>query len=285
MDNQVRDDFQILHAGLRVSMIATARSDFRNCYLNDSLQKVAEGNEDKFDFMPVLQGDDGNDHIVGIVQLDSFFEAPAPDMAISDAYRPLHESYLIGADASILSFVKEADARPFRLLISDQGVVGLVSLSDLQKLPVRAALFGLVTGLEIAMTDAIQAADPGGNNWINCISAERRVSLQKRIEDARQKQGIVTELLFTEFCDKRDIVTKLLFKSEPKRCREELARKFRRIEKLRNNLAHANDYAASNQDAADTCAVVRDILDVHELLRQKACSSPPRPSARRPMSS
>jgi hypothetical protein len=269
MDNREHDDFQTLHAGLNVYMIATARDQFVHCRIDDRLRSVAEGNTSKFDFMPVLQGDDGNAHIVGIVRLDSYFDAPAPDMPVSEAYRPLHESYLIGADASILSFVKEADARPFRLLVSDQGIVGLVSLSDLQKLPVRAALFGLVTGLEIAMTDAIHAADPGGRNWINCISAERQVSLRKRIEDARQKQGIVTELLFTEFCDKRDIVTKLLFKSEPKRYREELARKFRQIEKLRNNLAHANDYAASNQDAANTCAIVRDILDMRQRIEQR----------------
>ncbi|MGO4843671.1 hypothetical protein AB4144_66485, partial [Rhizobiaceae sp. 2RAB30] len=79
-----------------------------------------------------------------------------------EKYEALREAHLIGADASILSFVKEADTRPFRLLVSERGIVGLVSLSDLQKLPVRAALFGLVTGLEMAMTDAILTHDPEG---------------------------------------------------------------------------------------------------------------------------
>ncbi|MEQ1938040.1 hypothetical protein ABMA46_07290 [Mesorhizobium sp. CN5-321] len=269
MENQDRDDFQTLHMGLNVKMIATARDQFVHCRLDDRLQSVAEGNTSKFDFMPVLQRGDGNAHIVGIVKLDSYFEAPAPDIPVSGCYQPLHESYLIGADASILSFVIEADTRPFRLLVSDQGIVGLVSMSDLQKLPVRAALFGLVTGLEMAMTEAIQADDPDGKNWINCISAERQAGLRKRIEDARQKQGIVTELLFTEFCDKRDILIKLLFRNEPVRHREQLARKFRRIEKLRNDLAHANDYAVSNQDASDVCVVVRDILAMHRTIVQR----------------
>lgn len=270
MDNREHDDFQTLHSGLSVYMIATARDRFVQCNIDDSLRSVAEGNTSKFDFMPVLQGGDGKAHIVGIVRLGSYFGAPAPDMLISEAYQPLHESYLIGADASILSFVREADTCPFRLLISDQGVVGLVSLSDLQKLPVRAALFSLVTGLEMAMTKAIQLADPGGKNWIKCISAERQVDLQKRIKDAKQKGGIVTELLFTQFCEKRDILIKLLFGKETKPRREELARKFRRIEELRNDLAHANDYAVDNQSAGGVCATVRDILDMRQLIVRRA---------------
>lgn len=270
METQEHDDFSSLHAGLNVSMIATVRKNFASCRLDDSLQSVAERNESKFDFMPVLQGGDGNDHIVGIVRLDHYFESSAPAVPVSEAFRPLHESYLIGVDASILSFMREADTRPFRLLISDQGVVGLVSLSDLQKLPVRAALFSIVTGLEITMTEAIQTADPGGKNWINCISAERQVDLQKRIKEAKQKGGIVTELLFTQFCEKRDILIKLLFRKETIPRRKELARKFRRIEELRNDLAHANDYAVDNQSAAGVCATVRDILAMRPLIAQRA---------------
>lgn len=269
METQERDDFSSLHAGLNVSMIATARKHFVCCRLDDNLRSVAKGNQRKFDFMPVLQGAGDIDHIVGIIQLDRYFETSAPDVPVSEDFRPLHESYLIGADASILSFIKEADSRPFRLLISDQGVIGLVSLSDLQNLPVRAALFSMVTGLEMAMTKAIQLADPGGKNWIKCISAERQVDLQKRIKDEKQKGGIVTELLFTQFCEKRDILIKLVFKNETKRLREELARKFRRIEKLRNDLAHANDYAVDNQSAANVCTIVRDVLDMHELVVQR----------------
>ncbi|TPL19437.1 hypothetical protein FJ952_11085 [Mesorhizobium sp. B2-4-10] len=269
METQERDDFSSLHTGLNVSMIATARDRFDWCRLDDSLQSVAERNVRKFDFMPVLQGGDGSDHIVGIIRLDHYFETSAPAVPVSEAYQPLHESYLIGADASILSFVREADTRPFRLLISDQGIVGLVSLSDLQKLPVRAALFSLVTGLEITMTEAIQTADPGGKDWINCISAERQVDLQKRIREAKQKGGIVTELLFTQFCEKRDILIKLLFRKETIPRRKELARKFRRIEELRNDLAHANDYAVDNQSAGDVCATVRDILDMRQLIAQR----------------
>jgi hypothetical protein len=60
--------------------------------------------------------------------------------------RALPEENLIGADAGILSFVKGADRRGCRLVMSGAEISGLVSLSDLQKLPVRATvLFALIT--------------------------------------------------------------------------------------------------------------------------------------------
>ena len=63
---------------------------------------------------------------------------------------------MIGADASIVEFVMTADKRPIRMVVSGDRVAGLVSLSDLQHLPVRAAIFTLITSLEIAMAKRIE---------------------------------------------------------------------------------------------------------------------------------
>lgn len=246
-------------------MISTKREDFVCCGKEDRLGAVVAGNTEKFDYMPVQDGGDGDEHIVGVVRLAEYYETPAPEMPVKEAYEPLREVHLIGADASILSFVLEADARPFRLLVSERGIVGLVSLSDLQNLPVRAALFGLVTGLEMAMTDAIRLFDPEESKWRTCISTPRQISLNNRIDAARKRSGIVNELLFTEFCDKRDILGKLVFAGDPRR--DEFEGKLKAIETLRNDLAHANHYADTNEKAAVVCGVVRDILLMHEVVR------------------
>lgn len=258
-------EFHHLHAGLTVSMISTKREDFVCCGKEDRLGAVVAGNSEKFDYMPVQDSGDDDEHIVGVVHLAGYYETPAPEILVSEAYEPLAESHLIGADASILSFVREADARPFRLLVSERGIVGLVSLSDLQNLPVRAAFFGLVTGLEMAMTDTIRLYDPDGSKWRTCISGPRQISLNSRIDAAQKISGIVNELLFTEFCDKSDILRKLVFAGDPRR--NEFKEKLKAIEKLRNDLAHANHYADTNEKAADVCRVVRDILLMHEVVR------------------
>jgi hypothetical protein len=45
-----------------------------------------------------------------------------------------------------------------------------------------------------------------------------------------------------------------------------LAKKLKEIQKLRDHVAHANEYAASARDAANVCLVVRDILDLRNKL-------------------
>jgi hypothetical protein len=263
-------DFRKLHSGLAVSMISTARQDFTCCDKSDRIGSVVAGNsENKFDYMPVEDRAAGEKPIIGVLRLADYYSEPATDIGVEERYEPLREVHLIGMDASILSFVLEADKRPFRLLVSERGIVGLVSLSDLQKLPVRVALFGLVTGLEMVMANAIVTCDPQGEKWHNCISKERQKSLNDRIENARKKEGIVNELLFTHFCEKRDILIKLVFADELRRKREAIEKKLKVIENLRNALAHANDYADTNKKATQVCIVTRDILDMHDVIRSR----------------
>ena len=62
------------------------------------------------------------------------------------------------------------------------------------------------------------------------------------------------EVLYTELCDKLDIIRGL-----PDF--ELSARKKERLVKLRNQLAHANEFAASEESALRACETVRDALD------------------------
>lgn len=257
------DDFHALHAGLTVDMIATPRKDFACCGIGEILLDVVKRNVDKFDFMPVVkdQHDCQNEPILGIVSLSEYFHSAAPDEAVSERTRALHEQHLIGSDASILAFILNADRMPIRFLVAEEGIVGLVSLSDLQKLPVRAALFGLVTGLEIAMSDLIQQAHPDRKDWEQFMSRKRRDNLETQIQKGKEAEGIVDPLLYTQFCDKRDILKKSVFHKNPER--KEFNRALERIESLRNDLAHANGYATDTHQAASVCATVRQLLEVY----------------------
>ena len=90
---------------------------------------------------------------------------------------PLSEQLLIGADASILDFMMMADRQRCRLVVLESEISGLVSLSDLQRLPVRAALFALITQSEIKMADAIrrECRDPHKefDTWMDRLSVDR----------------------------------------------------------------------------------------------------------------
>lgn len=253
------DVFTVLHSGLTVDLISTPAGLLATCSQDEAVSDVVERNPDDFDFIPVV---DENRRFIGM------FNASAQRgrrtlATVSQCFVPLSEKYLIGADASILDFVLDADQRPCRLVISGAKIVGLVSLSDLQRLPARAALFALITGFEITMTDFIKKNYPEEATWLQLLGSKRRQKIRDEISKVRADDGYVESLLFTQFCDKNRIVTLHL----PEDRREDIEVKLNRVEKLRNSIAHANEYAASPDQAKIVCEVVRELLELRDELQ------------------
>ena len=213
---------------------------------------MLQRNPEDFDFLPVV---DEPDEFVGM-----FHAAAHRDRrtlgTVWQSYVPLSGNYLLGADASILDFILEADEKQCRLVISGTNVVGLVSLSDLQKLPVRAALFALITGLEMTMADLIRVKHPRTEDWIQFLASGRQEKIEGERKKAKSEDGYVDALLFTQFSDKRDILAQGLPKPE----RNALVAVLENIENLRNSVAHANDYASSPAQAKRICKVTRELL-------------------------
>jgi CBS domain-containing protein len=250
--------FEALHSGLTVQLIATGRDDLMTCESNEAVSAVMERNTEQYDFIPVTEGGGAGDRrIVGLFHAARFRGASVPNDCTGNHDEPLSEDLLIGADASILDFVRNADHQPCRLVVSGGKIAGLVSLSDLQKLPVRAALFALITGFEMIMAGAIRRKFPAADKWLSCLSDGRQNQIRDEIAKSRQDDGFVDALLFTQFCDKTDIVAKSFgLPQSKKQTRKDL----KKIQKLRDNLAHANEYAATPQHAESVCVTVRSLL-------------------------
>jgi hypothetical protein len=84
-----------------------------------------------------------------------------------------------------------------------------VTLSDLQRLPARAALFALVTGFEMTMASLIKAKLPDARTWMAMLKPTKLDKIQKEISIAQAKDAFVDKLLFTQFADKAEIVKRL----------------------------------------------------------------------------
>jgi hypothetical protein len=175
----------------------------------------------------------------------------------------LSEENLIGADASILDFLLDADQRPCRLVISGARIVGLVSISDLQRLPVRAALFALITGFEMTMADFIRHRCSEDRDWLKLLTDKRQRKIEAEKSKAKADDSYVDMLLFTQFCDKKEIV-KLQF---PEVRREALGDVLDKIERLRDSVAHANEYASSRGETEGVCEAVRVLLNLRDELQ------------------
>lgn len=243
--------------GLPVRLIATPRSSFRTCRIDEDLARMVERNVESFDYFPVVDAaEDAQETIVGLINLVPFMHGETPQGMVRDRMRRLSEDSLIGADASILAFVMGADRHRCRLVVSGSEISGLVSLSDLQRLPVRAALFAMITHAEITMASAIRRELNGSDAWIARLSPGR----QSKIEEEKKKSAIedtfVDSLLFTQFADKTTIIRKSpLFKESKTAFETEM----QVVQKLRDQLAHANDYASTRATAEHVCRTVRSI--------------------------
>lgn len=258
------DVFHALHAGLTVDLISTERPQLMTCAPHEALPDVMARNTEPYDFLPVVVSDDGQrNRIIGLFHAANLFGEKPSEGRIEQHFAPLSEDYLIGADASILNFVADADEKPCRLVVSGPNIVGLVSLSDLQKLPVRAALFALITGFEIAMFEAIKRECTNDDGWKGHLGEGRQKKIDEEIEQSHEGDGFVDALLFTQFCDKSEILLKGFQLPESKTV---FRKKLGQIQALRDNLAHANEYAASPGQARHVCAVVRDLLALRETI-------------------
>jgi len=132
----------------------------------------------------------------------------------------------------------------------------MVTVSDLQKLPVRVALFCLITHLEMTMADAIRRENVSSAEWIRRLSDPRQGALRKRVNEAKDKDIEMDHLLYTEFCDKVTI----LRKSSHFRTRKTgFKNDMNAIRDLRDRIAHANDYATESVDVKKLSAVVANI--------------------------
>ena len=248
--------------GLTVDMIMTPRAGLETCRRDEIASDVAGRNTRNFSFLPVV---DGEERILGLYEAARWFGKRAPQQAIDDDFVPFSEEIVIGADASIIDFVKRADEQPTRLVVSGDRVAGLVSLSDLQQLPVRAALFTLITRLEMTMAERIEQewnAD-GSPGWLAVLGGNRRPTIQEVIDRAKMEDGFVSEIAFSQLADKATIIRKKrLIPGSATR----LKRDFKAIVRLRDDIAHANYYAETPEMAGKVCSAVRTILRIEKEL-------------------
>ena len=253
-----RDVLEPLRRSLTVNMIMTPRADLETCRRDETARSVMARNEEDYSFLPVVD-DTERKRFLGLYRAERWFRDEAPDDSIREEFELLSEDHVIGADASIIEFVTTADERPARLVVSGDEVTGLVTLSDLQRLPVRAAIFALITSLELAMSERIEAEWPDDStDWLELLSPDRRENVEDKITTAKREDGYVSAIVLTEISDKAR-KQKLVSGSG-----KQLKRDFKAIRKLRDKVAHANYYAETRDTACQVCEVVRKIHEIQE---------------------
>ena len=271
------DTFETLHAGLTVELIKTPRDDLVTCCPQEKAADVLDRNKagngargETYDYVPV----EDDDEIIGLFRTRRRDKNPPTEgQVVGMLMDPLSPQNLIGSDGTIRDFLRRVDDRPYRLVVSGNGISGLVTWSDLQKLPVRTALFGLITGLELEMARAIRRWCPSSDGWLEDLGSDARKRVDELIQRSRRNDSEVDSLLFTTFWDKvkilRSIDDPVVWTGSRRQNRKQL-RKIKDF--LRDPIAHARDYVVSRDDVKRLQAMTHSLLS----LRDQVATWPPK---------
>ena len=245
---------EAIEKAITVDLIATFEPHLKCCATSDAIVSLlADSNCAPYDYLPVRS----NDRIVGVLPLGQFRHVSndTAGLAAEGAMSPLDQSILITSGSSVLRYIEEADASPCRLVLRHTQIDGIVTVSDLQKLAVRPALFTLVTHLELLMAAVTRARfrDRPEDEWL-VLLGDRRERVEQEWQKLKAGGLEVDRIAATQFADKRQILVKSGVISSS---RSRAEREFGSIEDLRNGLAHANDYASTRESACKTIAAVR----------------------------
>lgn len=236
-----------LEAGFKVADIAAFPVETRDAHAKAS-KVLAEESLAEFDCIPVREGD----RIIGALERRSnHIQGTA-----KDCMRPLDDSMLVSAQEPLISFLSVFGNSPYRLVVKGTEVRGIVTHSDVTKLPVRLMAFTLVTHLEIVMAQVIRKECPNASQWMNLLYSKQR----KRVEDLykqREDENIhlTMKLDVTSFGHKMTMITTL------QDLDEHLTDQLAQVKKLRDSLDHARDFV-------DDAGGVRGFLDRFRLAEE-----------------
>ena len=185
-----------LEAGLKVGDIATY--GFFACDGDDDAAEVMTCTDLlPFDCIPVREGD----RVAGVLERNG----DVPMGTARERMRRLDEGLLVSSDEPLKGFIPLLVEAPHRLVVHGARIEGIVTRSDVHKLPVRLLAFALVTHLEMTMAEVIVTRSRG-DDWKERLSARRQRKVIEKFEKLRTENFDPPLIELTDFCDKRDVL-------------------------------------------------------------------------------
>ena len=164
-----------------------------------------------------------------------------------DHFRPFTpDDDLVPDTANLIDVVKSLAINQQCFVTILDHVGAIITLTDLEKPPMRMFLFGMITIIEMTMTEVLRQRYPG-DSWQEFLS-EKRVDVARKLQEERNRRGQQVELVdCLQFGDKGWIITydDELRESLGHKSRRETRTAVKEFETLRNNLAHTQEIIPS----------------------------------------
>ena len=240
--------------GLPVRLIATFEG-LRTCESRQSVEDADRiASEGAFDHLPVTE----NDLIVGLYQRkatpkDADFLSHNGRL-VRDVMHRLDETILISSQTGILSFMDGALEHPCRLVLEGERITGIVTLSDLQRLPVRSAIFLHITHLEILMTQMIERSGVKPEVWLTFLDDNVQKLIKRQWRKDAESGVAIDPIYAASLSHKSDIFSRIFsgWMDDEDRFQVDMPA----ICQLRNEVAHGKDYAGTREAAEVTLRTI-----------------------------
>ena len=221
-------------------------------------------NEPDFDQFPVKRGTE----TVGVLHR----RAVKDRLLVQDTMHPLREGLVVSAHMPITDLIPKLKDTSYRLVLRGAQIDGLVTHSDLLKLPVRMVAFSLLTHLELLMAARIEGHWPQDAEWIQLLSPGRQQRVRDKQAQLSQRRMNPRLLELTDFCDKRTLCKRLVgdgvaFEGDMKA-----------IETLRNQVAHAGDFLDASLGPGAVAAFVDRFESAKHWIHELSPEAPERAS-------
>jgi predicted transcriptional regulator len=251
------DDFQTtisaLEKGLQVQHIATF--PFEECKYGDDIEVVLTTEHLlSFDQIPVRHGSS----IVGIVERENSLSQRG---TVETYMTRLDDSVLSAAETPLMDFI--TNEALYRLVLRGSKIEGIITKSDLIKLPVRLLAFSLVTHVEALLNRIIRATGEKEEILLSYLLSGRQKDIAKSLRKLKVQKRELDPLELTYLSDKRMIVSNL------KIFEEEQLVELKELNELRNTIAHQKNYTESEKLVQDFIEQLRLAPKWIKLLSEK----------------
>jgi hypothetical protein len=233
LDTELEAALKAMEASFHVRLISTVDPDLVWAPAEAEAARWLAENYLEFDQFPVKQGD----ATVGIL----LREGDHASKTIREVMQVLRDGLIVSADMPITDLILQLRDNHYRLVLRGGRIDGLVTQSDLLKLPVRMLLFGLISHLELCLRALIRVRVTG-QEWIDLLQSKRRNEIKGKLDKLKKARFEPDPLELTYFGD----VVKVLAHQR------DLGAGFKTdmdaLHNLRNDLAHAKTYISSATD-------------------------------------
>jgi PII-like signaling protein len=203
-----------------------------------------------FPLMTFPHGDLGT--ILAKPELQDFDQIPITDGARiigvlersgSKELRRIDDSVLVSADDLLSHFIHTVHEQPYRLIVDKTAITGIVTWSDLLKLPVLVLAFSLVAELELAMNRRIKEKYGSSDKWLELVDDKEAI---QKITGRRRK--LTKENLVLPTIELADLIAKARVFRQMLGTGRDFDTDLESVRGLRNDVAHVKEIVRREAD-------------------------------------